>query len=50
MKMAARGTENNAYAKFLGDKTKSIMVCFGIYCGDQLVRALHRFGKGQGSN
>ena len=43
-------TEKQCLCKIFGGQTKSIMVCFGIYCGNQLVRALHRFGKGQGSN
>ena len=30
VKMASRETENNAYAKFWGWQTKSIMVCYGI--------------------
>ena len=28
--MAPRDTENNAYAKFWGRQTKSVMVCYGI--------------------
>ena len=35
--MAPRETENNAYAKFWGDKQRGIMVCYGIYCNDQFV-------------
>ena len=30
VKMVPRETENNAYAKFGGCQTKSIMVCYGI--------------------
>ena len=33
--MAPRETENNAYAKFWGDKTKRSMVCCGIFCTGQ---------------
>ena len=36
VKMAPRETENNAYAKFWGDKQKSIMVCYGIFWSGQL--------------
>ena len=37
VKMAPRETESNAYAKFWGDnKTKSIMVCYGIFWSGQL--------------
>ena len=31
VKMASRETENNAYATFWGEKTKSIMICYGIF-------------------
>jgi len=34
IKMALRETEDNAYAKFWGDK-QSIMVCYGIFCSGQ---------------
>ena len=35
VKMAPRETENNAYVKFWGGQTKSIMVCYGIFCSGQ---------------
>ena len=39
--MASRETENNAYATFWGEKTKSIMICYGIFWrGQQLVACL----------
>ena len=47
IKMALRETEDNAYAKFWGDK-QSIMVCYGIFCSgqQQLVRVkAHRREK-----
>ena len=33
--MAPGETENNAHVKFWGDKKKSIMVCYGIFCNGQ---------------
>ena len=35
VEMALRETENNAYAKILGWRTKNIMVCYGIFCSGQ---------------
>ena len=34
--MAPKETKNNAFAKFLGCQTKSIMVCYGIFWRGQL--------------
>ena len=33
--MAPQKTENNAYAKFWGDKQRAFMVCYGIFCSGQ---------------
>ena len=30
-----RNLKQSAYATFLGDKQKSIMVCYGIFCSGQ---------------
>ena len=35
--MAPRETEDNAYAKFVGLQTKSVMVCYGIFWSGQLM-------------
>ena len=35
IKMALRETEDNAYAKFWGDKQSIITVCYGIFCSGQ---------------
>ena len=35
--MAPRETENNAYAKFWGDKQRTIMVRYGIFWGGQFI-------------
>ena len=40
--MAPRETENNAYAKFWGDKQRTIMVRYGIFWGGQFRTRLLR--------
>ena len=35
-KMAPRGTENNAYAKFWGGKQIALRYCYSIFWGGQL--------------
>ena len=42
VKMAPRETENNAYAKFWGDKQRTIMVRYGIFWGGQFRTRLLR--------
>ena len=37
VKMAPRETENNAYAKFWGDKQRTIMIRYGIFWGGQFI-------------
>ena len=46
--MAPRETENNAYAKFCGANTKSVMVCYGIFWGGQYSFITGRRGRGGG--
>ena len=48
VKMAPRETENNAYAKFWGANTKSVMVCYGIFWGGQY--SFITGGRGGGGN
>ena len=43
--MALRETESNAYAKFLGDRTKSIMVCYGIFWSGQYPGQYQNIGR-----